>query len=722
MDELLKLAKKEKLDELELAWAEAVARQDADVTTLLQAPKVLCDRGRRDAAETLVWYLIDALRERGALDQALDAARGGVHLLPQSEVLRQALAELYAETRSDRDDIESLVRLTLRSSGMPADEALSALEKALALHPGSYVLDPRDGTVGRVEKFDLEKGGLVVNFGDSDKPYSIAFVGRLELVDEDDFRALSIFERDRISQLAEKDPEELVQLVLATLGKRMELRRLKLYLSPLVGSWNKWWGRAREVIKRSALIGMTEGSSPSLFLRKKPLSHGERLLRKFGQLQEPEQKLTMALQVMQEARDHGWAEPAELQPIVDQVALTGRQAGAQAPALALCAAAVADAIRRHFPDLPRREGAPAEVIDRAMQVLPSVPAAVADPDLLGALLDYVRHSQPDGWPQLLATLMPALPRPVCAKAAHQLAAAGETGALERACADILNLPDRTPGSLSWLWRDATGQGPIVPAGIDKVELVVRQLVELADLVRAAGLSEEQRKEHLAELRSALFVRDARPLREALEGATAHQVGIIKGLAEYNPGLTDNMRGIVIDILRPLQPALFIRKVNAWEEDVVYTTEAGLERRRAELEQLVHVRLPEVMREIGQAAQFGDLSENAEYAAAVEERGRLAARAGRMQEEMAEARPITREMATADHVTVGSRVRTRNLVTGEEQTFTFLGPWDADPDKGIMAYNAPLGLAFMGKQVGDEVNYRAGTEERKWEVLAIEPGV
>ncbi len=347
---------------------------------------------------------------------------------------------------------------------------------------------------------------------------------------------------------------------------------------------------------------------------------------------------------------------------------------------------------------------------------------MADVDLLGALLDYVRHTAHEGWPELLASLMPALPRQVCAKAAHQLAAAGESAALERACSEIMNLPDRTPGALAWLWRDATGQSPIVPDSIDRVELVVRQLVELADLVRAGSLKEDVRKEQLAELRSALFVRDARPLREALEGASAHQIGIIKGLAEYNAGLTDNMRGTVTDILRVLQPSLFIRKVNAWEEDVVYTTEAGMERRRAELEQLVHVRLPEVMREIGQAAQFGDLSENAEYSAAVEERGRLAERAGRMQEEMAEARPISHEMAEADHVTVGSRVLTRNLLSGQEQTFTFLGPWDADPDRGIMAYNAPLGLAFMGKKVGDEVDYRAGTEERKWEVLAIEPGV
>ena len=722
MDELLKLAKKEKLDELELAWAEAVAREDANIPALLQAPKVLVDRGRRDAAETLLWYLIDALKERGAVDQALDAARQGAQFLPDSDVLRQALAELYAVTRSDREDIESLVRLTLRSSGMPADEALTALDKALALHPGSYVLDPRDGAVGRVEQFDLEKGGLIVNFGTSEKPYSVGFVGRLELVDEDDFRALSIFERERIAKLAAEDPEELVQLVLATLDRRMELRRLKLYLGPLVGSWGKWWGRAREVLSRSAVIGMTEGSSPSLFLRKKPLTHGERLLKKFDRPQEPAEKLCMALNVMLEAKDHGSPEPADLRHVVDQVAMVGRQAAAANPGLALCATAVADAICRYFPELARPQGPAPESFAETLNELQGLPAAVPDLDLLGAVLDYLRHAEPHRWADLHATLMPALPRQVCAKAAHQLAAAGETAALERACLDILNLPDRNPGALAWLWRDATGQGPIVPPSIDKIELVVRMLVAMADIVRASGLSEVQRREHVAELRGSLFVRDARPLRDALQGATRQQTGILKGLAEYHPGLTDNMRTIATDILRELEPTLFVKKVDPWEESVVYTTEAGLARRQAELENLVHVRLPEVMREIGQAAQFGDISENAEYSAAVEERGRLAARAGRMQEEIAEARPITREMAATDYVSVGSRVRVRNMVTEEEQAFTFLGPWDADPDKGIMAYNAPLGQAFMGKRAGDEVTYRAGTEERRWTVLAIEAGI
>ena len=56
------------------------------------------------------------------------------------------------------------------------------------------------------------------------------------------------------------------------------------HVEPVLDSWSKWWSSAREKLRRSSAIGMTEGRSPSLFLRRKPLTHGERLLRRRGSL------------------------------------------------------------------------------------------------------------------------------------------------------------------------------------------------------------------------------------------------------------------------------------------------------------------------------------------------------------------------------------------------------------------------------------------------------
>jgi transcription elongation factor GreA len=253
-------------------------------------------------------------------------------------------------------------------------------------------------------------------------------------------------------------------------------------------------------------------------------------------------------------------------------------------------------------------------------------------------------------------------------------------------------------------------------------VAMQMLSRLATLVRARNVSEETRKEQIATLRNALFMRDGAILGKALEEARGAQITALKNLSENHPALTAGMRARMHRALERVEPSLFEKVVPPWEQDVIFTTVAGMDRRKQDLEELVHERLPQIMREIGEAASFGDISDNAEFQSAVQERGRLAEMAARMQEEIAEAQIITPEIASAEHVTVGSRVVVRNLETGQEEAFVFLGPWDAKPEQGVYAYNAPLGLSFMGQRVGDEVTFQAGFEERRWQITEIGPGL
>ena len=727
-EELLKLAKKEKLDQLEPAWMAAIAEGSCDLEALLEIPELLVARGRGELAETLLWYLVDSLTERGEKARALQAACRGARFLPRSSVVRDLLADLYGDVRSDRSDMGDLVRLTLKVAEVPLDQALDALEKLMALRPGTYVMDRQQGAVGRVVGLDAEQGGLVVALAEGAKVYTAALVGRLEPVEADDFRALCVFERERVEALARDDPEELVRILLSTLDRRMELRRLRLYLEPVVGSWGRWWSAAREALKRSAVIGMTEGGSPSVFLRAKLLSHEERLLRRFDALEGPGPKLAMALEILREADEQATLSAQSLQHVADQVKDVGRSAAAAGQAaVALAAASVADAMAEQTAGPAVEEASYAGYL----RALLSDPGALvaglsgASKEVLLCAMDYVRRQAPGVWQAFFAAVMPFAGRDACEAIARRLEAAGAGEALAEARREILAGLSRAcgTGALSWLWRDcAGGAGAEGTAGVDGAVVAMQLFVALAATVRAQDLSEEERKDRIAELRGALFLREGAPLRAVLEKARPEQVTVVKAFADRGAGLTPHMQADLTKILRAVRPALYEKAVPPWEQGITYTTEAGIERRKADLEHLVYVRLPEVMREVGQAASFGDVSDNAEYGAAVAERARLAERAGRIQEELSEARFITREMASADHVTVGSRVRTRNLKNGETEVLTFLGPWDARPDERVYAYNAPLGLAFMGKRVGETVTFVADTEERRWEILGVEPAL
>jgi transcription elongation factor GreA len=722
VEELLKLARKGKLDELESAWMAAVGEGTLDVESAIAVLEMLASKEQFETAESLLWFLLDALRDEGQAERALEVARQAARLLPASQMLRESLSALYRQSGGPERDIAGLVNATLGDAAVPLDHAVCSLDRVLSLQGGTYVLDPQHGTVGRVAAVDAKEGRLLVDFGDGQKAYAPALAERLEPVGPDDFRALSAFERDRIVALAEENPEELVRIVLATLDRRMELRRLRLYLEPIVGSWSKWWSRAREAIKRSSVIGMTQGSQPSLFLRAQAVSHGDRVLQQVRSAASAAEKLALALDAIRDQRGATALEAATLQAMLDEVAGVA-EAGAGNPVLQLAAAAVADAYGKRFPTLAIPAGLLSPPVAQALADPEMLPAAPLGDRVLMRTLGFIRERATTLWPGYFVAVMPLCGREACEAIARHLAEGGPAGALAAACQEILARPDGNPDALAWLWREATGPTAGRDLGeLDTAALALEILSAGAAVVRVQELRDEERKRQIGELRSALFVRDGGALRKALEGARPDQVTAIKALGESNAALTVHMQASLLSMLRAIEPSLFQKAVPPWEENVIYATQEGIERRKAEVRHITHERLPQVIREIGQAAAFGDVSDNAEYTAAVQERARLAQRAAHMQEEIAGARLIAPQMAQQDHVTIGSRVLARNLATGQVETFVFLGPWDARPEQNVCAYNAALGLAFMGKRVGDTAALRLEGEERRWEIVETGPAL
>jgi transcription elongation factor GreA len=122
--------------------------------------------------------------------------------------------------------------------------------------------------------------------------------------------------------------------------------------------------------------------------------------------------------------------------------------------------------------------------------------------------------------------------------------------------------------------------------------------------------------------------------------------------------------------------------------------------------------------IGHAAGFGDLSENAEFTAALEQRDFLSRRANDIAAEIGKARVIPIEEITSEFANVGTSVTVREAGGGGQRTLTFLGPWDADLERGVYSYLAPFAKSFLGRRVGETVEARGEEGAKTYEILAI----
>ncbi|HXG39334.1 MAG TPA: transcription elongation factor GreA [Candidatus Limnocylindrales bacterium] len=147
----------------------------------------------------------------------------------------------------------------------------------------------------------------------------------------------------------------------------------------------------------------------------------------------------------------------------------------------------------------------------------------------------------------------------------------------------------------------------------------------------------------------------------------------------------------------------------------YLSREGLERLRAELQEMVNVRRPEIAQRIHDAKEHGDLMENAEYEDAKNEQAFVEGRIAALEALIKNATII--EHHAADHVQIGSTV----TVEGDHGTerFTIVGSAEAKPSEGRISNESPVGRALLGRKKGDKVVVRVPAGNYTYTIVEIE---
>jgi transcription elongation factor GreA len=147
----------------------------------------------------------------------------------------------------------------------------------------------------------------------------------------------------------------------------------------------------------------------------------------------------------------------------------------------------------------------------------------------------------------------------------------------------------------------------------------------------------------------------------------------------------------------------------------YISRDGLDKLRAEHDEMVSVRRPEIAQRIHDAKEHGDLSENAEYEDAKNEQAFVE---GRIQtlEGMIKSASLIDEHASTDHVQIGSTVK----VEGDNgpETFMIVGSAEAKPALGRISNESPVGRALLGKRKGDKVMVRVPAGDFSFRIVEI----
>ena len=150
----------------------------------------------------------------------------------------------------------------------------------------------------------------------------------------------------------------------------------------------------------------------------------------------------------------------------------------------------------------------------------------------------------------------------------------------------------------------------------------------------------------------------------------------------------------------------------------YMTQAGYDKLVAEINELEAVHRPEISRQIAEARDKGDLSENAEYDAAKEGQGLLEGKIAQLKATLANTRIIDESRLSTDTVQILTKVTIRNVKTGAELTYTLVSDSEANLKEKKISVNTPIAKGLVGKKVGDVAEVQTPGGLLTFEILDI----
>ena len=152
--------------------------------------------------------------------------------------------------------------------------------------------------------------------------------------------------------------------------------------------------------------------------------------------------------------------------------------------------------------------------------------------------------------------------------------------------------------------------------------------------------------------------------------------------------------------------------------VSYLTEEGLQKLKNELEQLTTVERPSISRQIAEARDKGDLSENAEYDAAKDAQGMLEARIARLEDIIANSRIIDESRIDTSKVQILNKVKIKNLKTNAVMEYVLVSEQEANLKEGKISVSTPIARGLIGKKIGDVVEVNVPSGKMSFEILEI----
>jgi transcription elongation GreA/GreB family factor len=568
------------------------------------------------------------------------------------------------------------------------------VEPLTQLATGGFCMH-RSWGFGRIKTVDTVFARFTIDFpGKPGHTMDLAFAAEsLKPIPKEHVLARKATDLEGLRQMATRHLD-LIKLVLNSYGGKATADQIQQLLVPDVirDDWRKWWETARREMKKDGHFIVPLKKTEPVVFQEQETTLQNRLLVDFRAAKGLKARVAVAAELLKAISDLTDKQAAAGEIIA---ALNTDIASHQRtqPAVALEAVFVRDDLRAAVSLPPAAD----EITDTQIwapdnvkfgPVLELIPAAKHH-----RALESYKKANPERWHEILRGSMNGVSAKLCREFATLLIQEGKMDLLKETLSRLISQHTASSELLLWLARDrGDAYADILGPDVFRAMLTAMERDQF----------NEKRSNRLRE-----FILDDHELLAELTASA--DIEVIKDLTralQFSPVFDDMDKRSLLARLVKAHPAVqsLVSGEQTRQDNALLVSWESLARRRAEYEELVQKKIPANSKEIAIARSYGDLSENHEYKAAKEMQKILMRRKDELEAQLARARGTDFSNAKIETVGIGTVVQATDLGANQPETFTILGAWDSEPDKGVISYLSPVAQSLLNRKVGDEVEF------------------
>jgi transcription elongation factor GreA len=630
---------------------------------------------------------------------------------------RDEIIDCYKSKYKDHSHLDEYIRLSnLNQSWRNVLEAISDFEKHISFDKGNFVYHKTWG-VGIIR--DISNGEIKIDFvkkRNHEMSLKMAITALTGLDKNHIWVQKSILSKEKLNRKIKDDTNSALKMIIKSFDNQADLKRIKQELVPSIltpGEWNTWSTEARHVLKTDSAFGNLPDKADCYVVRDKPMSYEERIYNQF----KAEKDFFNKIGSLREFLDNAEPDSDFFLDMFQYFTSFLKSQGTNV--YVLCSFLIVNKLVDNYSFL--NPGMTFTFKDFLLDVedLEKLFKEIDDAELKKEFLLLARKEL-ENWQEIYLTLFPHYLNKFVLE---DLINNGYREEVQKKVLEIVDRYREDREAFFWISKNFMEIPGLEKLNIkyEKILINLIHLLEMTyrDINNKRDVSGNRRINK--NIQNYLFkeVRIENYLLSQNEDTIIRIFSLLQDVRDLDPGIVHSLK---LKILEKFPKINLAAKILAPEIAAAsknfFTTQKSYTDKQRELKYILDVDIPNNSKEIGKAIELGDLRENAEYKAGKERQETLNIAVGKLKDELDRARIFEIAAQDLNRAGFGMEVVLTNKLTGNEETYTLMGPWESDPSRNVISYQSPFGNELVNHKVGDELKFTINERDYSFNVIDL----